>query len=183
MPRTTIINGKDHLNLTEVAFMCNSNIHFYYKHEYEQFKDRLKNKINDDLFGDSKSMDEVFGKEPFVDEVRRKAFAVEIGAKQRRGHFNFVVEIWHQVQKYSIPKLRIRLKEWLDKNIKESSGWNVFSRRLKESNKINYANKEERWKYNDEINQDDPEVERLSEEDKEIVELTTDMGKKVRILE
>jgi hypothetical protein len=126
------------------------------------------------MFKDQENSDEVWGREPFVDEVVLKVFSPEIGKKQKRGHFNLVVEIYHQIDAYSLSKLRQRVIEFLDENYNQSNGWNVWVTLSKQYD-VNYGNKEERWAKNDDVDHNDPEYLRLAD-DRDIYELTDKMN-------
>lgn len=173
MPRAVEVRRNRTLNLTPISLMCNSNIQYKHYRDYVKFTETIHSLIIDDLMQDKENADEVFGREPFVDEVILKAFSPERGGWQRRAHFNLVLEIYHQVDTYSLVKLRDRMKDFLDESFQQSKGWNVWVTLSKQWD-VNYAIKEERWAQNDAVDHEDPEYLRLAS-DKEVYEITENM--------
>jgi hypothetical protein len=125
--------------LTSVMFMCNSN-EAMGEESYSAFQRAIDLLIHHKLTQEDEA-EEVFGKPPLVDEVEFIAYATEIGDKYKKAHFNLQVDIWHYVERYSVNKLRKRMKEWLDTYYTPKRNWNVFCSLLKRS-RTNYANKD-----------------------------------------
>jgi hypothetical protein len=180
MPKKTINNNNNSpaFNVTEVLLVANSNIRFNLKANYLNFVKEIT-ELKNLILEDPDSADFIFGKAPEVDTVESKAFGVEIGKKQKRGHFNWVVEIKHSVPKYSVYKLAARLKQFLDLNYTASKGWNVHAT-LQDKRLTNYANKEDRWAKNDSIEETE-ELLRLSDPRQLIT--TNSLNKEFRKLE
>ena len=119
---------KDNLNLTAISIMANSNIPMKDNNRYMMFKKDMRYLIKDRLMTDMDAANEIWGREPFVEEVRGLAFAAERGHKYHRAHFNLSVELWHSVPNYSLNKLRLRIQDWLNENYGIAKNWNVFIR-------------------------------------------------------
>jgi hypothetical protein len=181
MPRVVNVSTQN-LNYTAVSFMCNSNQGFKYRDQFNEFKARIKEIVQDDLLGNQEAVEEVFGADPWVDEIKATSFAVEIGHTRNRGHFNLDVEIWHKVPKYSVGKLNDRMKAFLnDKYPLPKGSWNVWTTLRKGGERINYSNKEVRWDENDKTEYD-AELERLSDE-RDMNEVINEVGDMIRALD
>lgn len=128
-----------------------------------QKQDMIKTFV--DILGDmEENLEEICGKEPYMKKISTKNLSFEIGGKYHRLHCHFILSMRHYVAKYSISKLRLRLKDWLDDNgIALERSWAVFLT-LAPSFKENYAIKEARKIACEEHENDDPEeLERLSD--------------------
>lgn len=55
------------------------------------------------------------------------------------------------------------MRDWLNQH-SNVQGWNVFTALVGGAYAENYSNKHLRWQYNDTVNQNDPEVQRLSDD-------------------
>ena len=167
------------LTLTAVSFMCNSNLGMKDAERYFNFKRDMRYLVRERIMNDLDAANYIFGEAPFVHEVRGLSYATEKGPKFKRGHFNLSVEIWHTVKNYSLPKLRLRMKHFLDDNYSIAKSWNVYVT-LHDARNVNYSNKEERIEVYDAQDDDHPELQRLG--DGEIVEELNNMGKLMRKL-
>jgi hypothetical protein len=176
---------KNYLNKTSVNFMCNSNKYTPTKADFQTWANNVIPAIDRGLFDSAGEVDKVFGRSPLVDEVILHGINAEVG-KPLRAHINIGVTILHQVPKYSIKKLRERLKAWLDLNVPLERGtWNVHQR-LRPMYHDNYNNKDVRWANNDQVQQDydeDDEMQRLQIEDKTMKEVENLAGDLIRVLD
>jgi hypothetical protein len=158
--------------------MLNSNQQVRNANQWRAFKALLTKLIKTDLFNNNENAEEVFGRDPWVDSVTLRNLGPEAGKRQFRGHAHMTVEIRHRVPKYSLDKLRIRMKDYIYQQTGMS--WNVRTN-LMNMYQENYNNKEERWASNDTQDQSDPECERLSD-GRPMIEITTQEGRVIRTL-
>jgi hypothetical protein len=146
--------------------MANSNKTILSQERFDWFTDKMWD-MNEALFNDDDSLAEVFGNDPYVHEVAvgENDFGVEVSSIQHRGHIHVLVTISHQIPRYNIGALSRRLKAWLDTNWggEISKGWNVRCNLARGAERTNYNNKEQRYAKNDEIDETDDEVVRLSD--------------------
>ena len=151
-------------NVTRIQFTINTNRSVKTETEYFANADRLQNLVYTDLFGDTNSAEEVFGKAPVVREITLTTIGVEAGKKFHRLHMHFTLEITHSAARYSANKAAGRLKSWLDQNGNDlSNGWYVHAK-LQRTNDENYNNKEGRKVANaDMLRQETEEVTRVSD--------------------
>jgi hypothetical protein len=182
MPRNVVAEDHESLNLTHVYFMCNTNQPVRSQEAWDTFKTDTDLLVKTALFQDAEAMDTVFGKAPLVDTVSREQYAAEVGHRKFRGHFNLSVKIWHQVDKYSVGKLRLRLADWLDETHPLPRGrWNVLYR-LGKTYLENYSNKEQRREANADAKDSDPEeYERLAD-DREMHTIENALGDSLQAL-
>ena len=140
-------------NLTAVSIMANTNTQPKSQSEMEQKHQELLELFKTKLTQED-AANEVFGHYPWVEKLKFTSFGIEVGGKYKRLHTHLTVEIFHSVPKYSLSKLRSRLKKWLNVNYGKDKGirnWNLWTT-LQPRYMENYANKETRWQRNDEIN-------------------------------
>jgi hypothetical protein len=181
--RTTWRARKDTVeNVTVISVMANTNKRITTESAFQQFEETVEDLFQNSLFGSDTEVDEVFGNSPWVTQINVKSFGIEVGNKQLRGHVHLVVEIKHIIPRYSIRKLRIRLKSWLDSN-SDWSSWNIYLR-LSPTYQENYANKEARWANNDKVEKEQANNEEFQElsEDKEMKKMVWKM-KNLRVLD
>lgn len=173
------------LNLTAIHIMANTNKSIHNKEDYVSTATDITELFRDTLLGDPYTADRVFGMSPWVSKVIFKSFGVEMGNVQHRAHAHMVVEIYHSIPKYNIGKLRGRLLDWLNttygKDNGGSTGWNVWIK-LAPRYQENYANKEERWARNDDI-EDINHSEKQRLEDERNMEIITRKMKDIRVLQ
>jgi hypothetical protein len=168
--------GNNHWNVTRVNIMANSNRVMHNQEEFDWFVDEMWD-LNELLFNDQENLSYVFGGDPYVNEVHvgENDFGVEVGSKQHRGHIHVLVTITHQIPRYSTGKLHARLKNWFDSQWSgddKSKGWNIRVGLAGGGERSNYNNKEQRYAMNDAIDEDDEEVQRLSDP-RDLLEETT----------
>lgn len=118
-----------------------------------------------DILGDfDNNLEEIVGKDPYIKKISTKNLNFEVGKKFHRLHAHFILSIQHYVNKYSISKLRERIKDWMDENGRAlEKSWAVYLT-LAPTFKENYASKEARKLKADQLEDKDPEeLERLSD--------------------
>ncbi len=167
---------RDTRNVTQVVLTCNSNLSEA-RYSYSAFASEMFD-LCTHLFESEAAQSEVFGDTEVVELVDANGPHVEVGGKLHRLHFNLEVELRHQLQLYSLPKLAKRMREHLNREWPESKGWHVWVN-LVDRRMSNYANKEGRWEENDRAAGafDEELLARLTLDDREVVEQTNGEGK------
>lgn len=147
-PQTAEVELEERPTKTKVHLMINTNKH--YSEQQLASKKRVFGNIIDDWA--DRGLEFTVGQDYWIQSVDlAEESALEVGGKFGRLHAHLVLTITHYVHKYSVPKLRERVKEWLDQNGRDlATSWNVFFRKDNSTYRFeNYASKVARKRMSD----------------------------------
>jgi hypothetical protein len=168
------------LNITVVQFTANTNFSLQTQEQLDDFTEEMKQLFLIDI---QPFQEELFGDEFLVPSVEISSFEADIGDKFHKAHVHFVVTLKHKLQKYSVKKLKDRVKNWLNQQYTRSKGWYVYTV-LMDFRRANYANKHGRDAANqevDEMAEYQDEIERLSD-DRQLFYVEDEDGVKHKVL-